>query len=97
MNEHVLVGVVAVDETVAVSNVEPFNDSGHAVGDHGFLGGGWSISSGLLVVIVGLFSIDVGGGLFLDGLFCNFSGHFVVLVQWFLSMILNVSVLLSTV
>lgn len=98
VNEHVFVGVVSVDETVTVSHVEPFNAASDAVGDHGLLSGGRSISSGLFVVILGLFSVDVGGWLFFDGLFSNFSGHLVIVfVQWFLSMILNVSVLLSTV
>jgi hypothetical protein len=80
VHEHVLVGVVSVDETVAVSHVEPFHATGHAMRDYGFFAGGWRVSSGLFVVILGLFSVDVGGGLFLDGLFSNFSGHLVVIV-----------------
>ena len=53
MNEHVFVGVVSVDETVTVSDVEPFNTSGNTVGDYGLfdtLGdgdSGWGISRGL--------------------------------------------------
>lgn len=78
MNEHVFVGVVSVDETVTVSHVEPFNGAGHAVGDHELLRRGWSISSGLFDVILGLVIADVGGWLFLDGLFSNFSGHLVI-------------------
>lgn len=78
VNKHIFVGVVSVDETVTVSHVEPFNATGDAVGDHGLLSGGWSISSGLVVVILGLFSVDVGGWLFFDGLFSNFSGHLVI-------------------
>lgn len=89
MNENVFVGVVSVDETVTVSDVEPFNTSGNTVGDYGLfdtLGdgdSGWGISRGLFDGIFGLFSVDVGGWLFLNWLFSNFSGHLVV-VQWFL-------------
>lgn len=89
VNKNVFVGVVSVDETVTISNVEPFNTSGNTVGDYGLfdtLGdgdSGWRISGGLFDGIFGLFSVDVGGWLFLNWLFSNFGGHLVV-VQWFL-------------
>jgi len=72
VNENVFVGVVSVDETVAVSNVEPLDDSGDRGGDDGFFSGGWRVSSGL--VVLGL-SFDLSGWFFLDGLFGNFGSH----------------------
>jgi hypothetical protein len=93
VHENVFVGVVSVDETVAVSNVEPFHTTGDTVSDDGFFGGSWSVSSGL-VVILGFFSADVGGWFFLSGFFSNFGGHLVFCGcygQWFLR-ILNLSI-----
>ena len=49
VNENVFVGVVSVDETVAVSNVEPLDDSGDRGGDDSFFSGGWRVSSGLVI------------------------------------------------
>jgi len=101
VNENVFVGVVSVDETVAVSDVEPFNASGNTVGDYGFfdtLGDGDSgrgIAGGLFDGIFGLFSVDGGDWLFLN-LFGNFSGHLVV-VQWFLIKYCVCCCLVSTV
>jgi len=77
MHKNVFVGIVSVDKTVAISNVEPFHNSGDTVSDDGFFSGGWSVSSGLLVIF-GFFSADVGGWFFLGGFFSNFGGHLVL-------------------
>jgi hypothetical protein len=73
--ENVLVGVVSVDEAVAISDVEPLHNTGNGVGDDLFLGRLWSVASCLFIVILSIFSVNGGSGLLLDGLFCNFSGH----------------------
>lgn len=83
MYENVLVGVVSVDETVAISDVEPLDNAAHGVGDDGLFSRLWSIASGLLVVILSGFSVNGGSWLLLDGLFCNFSGHIGVVVGFF--------------
>jgi len=77
VHKNVFVGVVSVDETVAISNVEPFYNSGNTVGDDDFFGSGWSVSLGL-GVILGFISADVGGWFFLGGFFSNFGGHLVL-------------------
>jgi len=93
VHKNVFVGIVSVDKTVAVSNVEPFHNTGDTVSDNGFFRGSWSVSLGL-GVIFGFFSADVGGWFFLSGFFSNFSGHLVFCGcygQWFLR-ILNLSI-----
>lgn len=79
VHKNIFVGVVSVDETVTISNVEPFYNASNTVGDDGFFSGGWSVSLSL-GVIFGLFSADVGGWFFLSGFFSNFGGHLVFLV-----------------
>lgn len=55
MDEHVFLGVVAVDEPVSGLDVEPFDGAGHFGGNH-LLGFFWF-----------LFDDVIGGGVVVDG------------------------------